>query len=298
MTETTEIKKVGVVGCGLMGHGIAQVCAQAGWDVVVRELEQAKLDRGLASIEKQLGRAVEKGRLEQADADAVRGRIQGTLDYGDLAECDLVIEAISEDLDRKLEMWRELDGIVKQGAAFATNTSSLAVIDQAAATSRPDRFLGLHFFNPPQEMPLLEVVQTVTTSEETLKLGFAFGEQLGKTVVHAKDKTGFVVNRLLVPFMLDAIRAYEEGVGSIEQIDAAMKAGANHPMGPFELLDFVGLDTTRAIAEIMFDEYRERRFAAPPTLRKMVAAGFYGRKSGRGFYDYSGETPVPADPGL
>jgi 3-hydroxybutyryl-CoA dehydrogenase len=290
-----EIKKVGVLGCGLMGHGIAQVAAQAGYDVVVREVDQGKLDKGLGKIQKQLARAVEKGKAEQSDADAVLGRIQGTLDYGDFADCDLVIEAITEDLGMKLDMWRELDGIVKDGAVLATNTSSLSVIDQAAATKRPDRFIGLHFFNPAQVMPLLEVVQTVTTDDESLKTGFEFGEKLGKTVVHAKDKTGFIVNRLLVPYMLDAIRAYEEGVGSVEQIDAAMKAGANHPMGPFTLLDFVGLDTTKSIADIMFDEYRERRFAAPPTLRKMVAAGYYGRKSGRGFYDYSGEKPEPVE---
>ncbi|MEA2373973.1 MAG: 3-hydroxybutyryl-CoA dehydrogenase [Thermoleophilaceae bacterium] len=293
-----EISKVGVVGAGLMGHGIAQVAAQAGYDVVLREVDQARLDKGLGRIEKQLGRAVEKGRMEQAEADAVRGRINATLEYGEFADCDLVIEAITESLEAKLEMWAELDGIVKDGAVLATNTSSLAVIDQAASTKRPNRFIGLHFFNPPQLMPLLEVVQTVTTDEESLQTGFEFGEKLGKLTVHAKDKTGFIVNRLLVPYLLDAIRAYEEGVGSIEQIDAAMKAGANHPMGPFTLLDFVGLDTTKSIADIMFDEYRERRFAAPPTLRKMVAAGWYGTKSGRGFYDYSGDKPVAVDPGL
>jgi 3-hydroxybutyryl-CoA dehydrogenase len=293
-----EISKVGVLGCGLMGHGITQVCAQAGWEVVVREVSQEKLEAGIGKIAKQLARAVEKGRAEQGDADAVRGRIQPTLDYSDLADCDLVIEAITEDLGLKLEMWKEVDGTVKEGAAFATNTSSLPVIDQAASTSRPDRFLGLHFFNPAQVMPLLEVVQTVTTSEETLKLGFDVGDRLGKTTVHAKDKTGFIVNRLLVPYMLDAIRAYEEGTGTIEQIDVAMQAGANHPMGPLTLLDFVGLDTTNAIADVMFDEYREKRFAAPPTLRRMVAAGYYGRKSGRGFYDYTGEKPVPTELGL
>jgi 3-hydroxybutyryl-CoA dehydrogenase len=293
-----EISRVGVLGAGLMGHGIAQITAQAGWDVVVREVDQERLDKGLGRIEKQLGRGVEKGRMEQSEADAVRGRIKGTLDYGDFGDCDLVIEAITEDLGLKLDMWRELDGIVKDGAVLATNTSSLSVIEQAAATKRPERFIGLHFFNPPQVMPLLEVVQTVTTDDESLRTGFEFGEKLEKQTVHAKDKTGFIVNRLLVPYMLDAIRAYEEGVGTIEQIDAAMKAGANHPMGPFTLLDFVGLDTTKSIADIMFDEYRERRFAAPPTLRKMVAAGFYGRKSGRGFYDYSGEKPVAADLGL
>ena len=293
-----EISRVGVCGAGLMGHGIAQVAAQAGYDVVLRDLDQERLDKGLGQIDKQLSRAVEKGKLEQGDADAVRGRIKGTLDYGDFADCNLVIEAITEDLGKKLDMWREMDGVVKDGAVFATNTSSLSVIEQAASTGRPDRFIGLHFFNPAQVMPLLEVVQTVTTSDEALQTGFTFGEKVGKLTVHAKDKTGFIVNRLLVPFMLDAIRAYEEGVGSIEQIDAAMKAGANHPMGPFTLLDFVGLDTTNSIADIMFDEYRERRFAAPPTLRKMVAAGFYGRKSGRGFYDYSGEKPVAVELGL
>jgi 3-hydroxybutyryl-CoA dehydrogenase len=292
------IKKVGVLGCGIMGHGITQICAQAGWDVVVREVSDEKLAGGIGKIEKQLGRAVEKGKLEQEDADAVRARIHGTLDYGELSDSDLVIEAITEDLAMKLEMWNEVDAVVKEGAFFASNTSSLAIIDQAASTSRPDRFLGLHFFNPAQVMPLLEVVQTVTTSEEALELGFEVGKELGKTAVHAKDKTGFIVNRLLVPYMLDAIRAYEEGVGSIAEIDAAMKAGANHPMGPLTLADFVGLDTLASIGGVMFDEYRERRFAAPPTLRKMVAAGWYGRKSGKGFYDYSGEQPEPSELGL
>src|ERR671915_1386681 len=231
-----EIKTVGVLGCGLMGHGITQVAAQSGYDVVVREVDQGTLDKGIGRIEKQLAKAVEKGKAEQADADAVRGRIQGTLDYGDLGDCDLVIEAITEDLQLKLDMWRELDGIVKDGAVCATNTSSLSVIDQAAATSRPQRFVGLHFFNPVQLMPLLEVVRTVTTEDEAFTTGMEFGEKLGKTCVPAKDKTGFIVNRLLVPFLLDAIRAYEEGFGSIEEIDTAMKAGANHPMGPLALL--------------------------------------------------------------
>jgi 3-hydroxybutyryl-CoA dehydrogenase len=293
-----DVNKVGVLGAGLMGHGIAQVSAQAGYDVVLRETDDATLQKGIGKIEKQLSRAVEKGRMEQSEADEVRGRIQATTDYGDLADCDLVIEAITEDLGLKLEMWRELDGIVKDGAVLATNTSSLSVIDQAASTKRPERFIGLHFFNPAQVMPLLEVIQTVTTDEESLATGFAYGERVKKLTVHAKDKTGFIVNRLLVPYMLDAIRAYEEGVGAIDQIDAAMKAGANHPMGPFTLLDFVGLDTTKSIADIMFDEYRERRFAAPPTLRKMVAAGWYGRKSGRGFYDYSEGEPKVVDLGL
>jgi len=287
-----EIKKVGVLGAGLMGHGIAQVAAQAGYDVVLREVDQGKLDKGIGRIEKQLGRAVEKGKLEQSDADAVRGRIQGTLDYSDLADCDLVVEAITEDLGLKLEMWKEVDGIVKDNALFATNTSSLAVIDQAAATSRPDKFFGLHFFNPAQVMKLVEVVQGITTSEETFDAGKEFTQSIGKLGIPTKDKAGFIVNRLLVPYMLDAIRAYEEGVGTVEEIDAAMKAGAGHPMGPLTLADFVGLDTLGSICDVLYDEFRERRFAQPPTLRKMLAAGWYGKKSGTGFYDYSGDEPV------
>jgi 3-hydroxybutyryl-CoA dehydrogenase len=286
-----EIRKVGVLGCGLMGHGIAQICAQAGWDVVVREVDQGRLDSGVAKIEKQLARAVEKGKAEQGEADAVRARISATMEYADLTESDLVIEAITEDLDLKLEMWREVDGIVKQGAILATNTSSLPVAEQAGATSRPESFLGLHFFNPAQVMPLLEVVRAERTSDEAYRLGFEVGERLGKTTVAARDNRGFIVNRLLVPYMLDAIRAYEQGVGSIEDIDAGMKAGASHPMGPLTLADFVGLDTLASIAGVMHDAYGEERFAAPPTLTKLVEAGDYGRKSGRGFYDYSGERP-------
>jgi 3-hydroxybutyryl-CoA dehydrogenase len=287
-----EIKKVGVLGAGLMGHGIAQVTAQAGYDVVLREVDEERLAKGTAKIEKQLARAVEKGKQEQSDVDAVRARINGTLDYADLADCDLVIEAITEDLQVKLEMWRAVDPIVKPAALFATNTSSLAVINQAAATSRPEQFFGLHFFNPAQVMKLVEVIRCVTTSDETFKSGVQFAESLGKLAVQTKDKAGFIVNRLLVPYMLDAIRAYEEGVGSIAEIDEAMKAGAGHPMGPLTLADFVGLDTLGAICDVMFDEFRERRFARPPTLRKMLAAGWYGRKSGKGFYDYSGEQPT------
>ena len=292
-----EIKKVGVVGCGLMGHGIAQVAAQAGLDVVVREVDQAVLDKGLGKIEKQLARAVEKGKAEQADADAVRGRIQGTTDYADLADCDLVIEAITEDLERKLEMWREVDGIVKEGAYFATNTSSLPVIAQAAATTRPERFLGLHFFNPAQVMKLVEVIRAVTTSDEAFQAGVQFAKSIDKMGVQTRDNAGFIVNRLLVPYLLDGMRAYEEGVGSITEIDEAMKAGAGHPMGPLTLSDFVGLDTLGSICDVMFDEFREKRFAQPPILRKMLAAGWYGRKSGMGFYDYSGEAPAE-NPGL
>ena len=292
-----EIGKVGVLGAGLMGHGIAQVAAQAGYDVVLREVDDDRLAKGVGKIEKQLARAVEKGKLEQGDADAVRARIAPTLDYGDLAGCDLVIEAITEDLGLKLAMWRELDGIVKPEAYFATNTSSLAVVDQAAATSRPERFLGLHFFNPAQVMALVEVIRAVTTSDEAFQTGLEFASSLGKQPVQTRDSAGFIVNRLLVPYMLDAIRAYEEGVGSIGEIDAAMKAGAGHPMGPLTLADFVGLDTMGAICDVLFDEFRERRFARPPLLRKMLSAGWYGRKSGTGFYDYSGEAPVP-NPGI
>jgi len=287
-----EISKVGVVGCGLMGHGIAQVAAQAGYDVVVREIEQGALDKGLGRIDKQLARAVEKGKLEQGDSEAIRGRIQGTLDYAELADCQLVIEAITEDLPSKLQMWREVDGIANPDAVFATNTSSLAVIDQAAATGRPERFLGLHFFNPAQVMKLVEVVRCITTSDEAFDTGRQFTERVGKLGVPTKDKAGFIVNRLLVPYMLDAIRAYEEGVGTISQIDQAMMAGAAHPMGPLTLADFVGLDTLGSICDVMFDEFRERRFARPPTLRKMLAAGWFGKKSGMGFYDYSGEQPA------
>jgi 3-hydroxybutyryl-CoA dehydrogenase len=294
-----DIEKVGVAGGGLMGHGIAQVAAQAGYQVYLREVDQQRLDGAVGKIEKQLARAVEKGKMEQSAADEIRARLHPTLDLGDFADCQLVIEAITESLPEKIELWKELDKTVKDpNAVLATNTSSLAVIDQAVATARPNRFIGLHFFNPAQVMPLLEVIRTVTTDDDAFDAGLAFGEKLGKSVVKAKDKTGFIVNRLLVPYMLDAIRAYEEGVGSIEDIDSAMKGGAAHPMGPFTLLDFVGLDTTKSIADIMFDEYRERRFAAPPTLRKMVSAGWFGKKSGRGFYDYSGERPVAVDPGL
>src|SRR3954470_12726882 len=293
-----EIQKVGVCGLGLMGHGIAQVAAQSGYQVVAREVDDERVQKGIGKIEKQLGRAVEKGKLEQSAADEIRGRIDASTSFDGFDDCDLVIEAITENLGMKLELWKELDVRVKDGAVFATNTSSLSVIDQAVATERPHRFIGLHFFNPAQVMPLLEVVRTVTTEDDAFEAGLSFGNRLGKTVVRCKDKTGFIVNRLLVPYMLDAIRAFEEGVGSIEEIDTAMKGGAAHPMGPLTLLDFVGLDTTASIADIMFDEYREKRFAAPPTLRKLVAAGFYGKKSGRGFYDYSGDTPVAVDPGV
>jgi 3-hydroxybutyryl-CoA dehydrogenase len=288
-----QIEKVGVLGAGLMGHGIAQVAAQSGYEVVVREVDEQTLAKGIRKIEKQLARAVEKGKSSQEDADAVRGRIHGTIHYRELADCDLVIEAITESLELKLAMWREIDEIVKPQAVFATNTSSLAVIDQAAHTGRPQQFVGLHYFNPAQVMKLVEVVRCVTTSDETLATGLQFVRSVGKLAIPTRDKAGFIVNRLLVPYLVDAIRAHEEGVGSVPEIDEAMKAGAGHPMGPLTLIDLIGLDTLGSICDVLFEEFRERRFAQPPTLRKMVAAGWHGRKSGTGFYDYSGEQPQP-----
>ncbi len=293
-----RIEKVGVLGAGLMGHGIAQVAAQSGYEVVLREVDDATLQQGIGKIEKQLARAVEKGKASHEDADAVRGRIKGTIDYGDLADCDLVIEAITENLGLKLEMWKELDAIVKVEAVFATNTSSLAVIDQASVTSRPEKFVGLHYFNPAQVMKLVEVVRCVTTSDEALETAQEFASSEGKLAIATKDRAGFIVNRLLVPYLLDGMRAYEEGVGSIGEIDEAMKAGAGHPMGPLALSDFVGLDTLGSICDVLFDEFRERRFARPPVLRKMLSAGWYGRKSGMGFYDYSGEASPAENPGI
>jgi 3-hydroxybutyryl-CoA dehydrogenase len=292
-----KIEKVGVLGAGLMGHGIAQVAAQTGYQVVLRELDDATLAKGIGKIEAQLARAVEKGKASQQDADAVRARIRGTLDYADLAGCDLVIEAITENLELKLQMWRELDPIVKGDAVFATNTSSLAVIDQAAVTRRPGQFVGLHYFNPAQVMKLVEVVRCVTTNDHAFATALQFASSEGKLAIPTKDRAGFIVNRLLVPYLLDAIRAYEEGVGSVPEIDEAMKAGAGHPMGPLTLADFVGLDTLGSICDVLVAEFSERRFARPPLLRKILAAGWYGRKSGIGFYDYSGESPL-ANPGI
>jgi 3-hydroxybutyryl-CoA dehydrogenase len=288
-----EIKKVGVLGAGLMGHGIAQVAAESGYLVVLREVDEATLQKGVGKIAKQLARAVEKGRATQEEADAVSGRIQGTIHYRDLHDCDLVIEAITESLPLKLEMWKEIDEIVGTDAVFATNTSSLSVIDQAAVTGRPGQFVGLHYFNPAQVMQLVEVVRCLTTTEDAFQTALDFARSENKLAIPTQDKAGFIVNRLLVPYMLDAIRAYEEGVGSVGEIDEAMKAGAGHPMGPLTLADFVGLDTLGSICDVLFEEFRERRFAHPPTLRKMLSAGWYGRKSGLGFYNYSGPTPEP-----
>lgn len=287
------IRKVGVLGCGLMGSGIAQVSAQAGYPTVVREVEQKFLDKGLAGIEKSLGKFVEKGRMTAADRDTCMARLQGTVALNDLAECDIVIEAIIENADLKKETYAALDKIVKKDAIFASNTSSLTITELSMATVRPKQFVGLHFFNPVPIMKLVEVVRTILTSDEAFSAAFEFAKTLGKEPVAARDNSGFIVNRLLVPYLLDAIRAYEEGVGSIDDIDKAMVLGCGYPMGPFTLLDFVGLDTTHYITEVMFNEYREKRFASPALLRKMVLAGRYGRKSGAGFYDYSAERPVP-----
>jgi 3-hydroxybutyryl-CoA dehydrogenase len=292
-----KIERVGVLGAGLMGHGIAQVAAQSGYEVVLREVDEQTLAKGVGKIEKQLARAVERDKMSADEAQQVRERITGTVSYGDLSECDLVIEAITESLPMKLEMWREVDPIVKGEAVFATNTSSLAVIDQAAVTSRPGQFVGMHYFNPAQVMKLVEVIRCVTSTDAAFDTALEFARSQGKLAIPTKDKAGFIVNRLLVPYMLDAIRAYEEGVGSANEIDEAMKAGAAHPMGPLTLADFVGLDTLGSICDVLFEEFSERRFARPPILRKMLAAGWYGRKTGIGFYDYAGETPVE-NPGI
>jgi 3-hydroxybutyryl-CoA dehydrogenase len=281
------ISKVGVVGCGLMGSGIAQVCAQAGFATVVREVSDALLQKGLGGIEKNLARLVEKGTLTQPDADAVRGRLRGTTNLDNLKDCDVVIEAIIEQLPAKLELFGALDKICPRSTVFASNTSSLLVTEMAAGTQRPERFVGLHFFNPVPVMKLVEVVRTIATDPAVYDQMVEFGRTLGKVPVRAGDSTGFIVNRLLVPYLLDAIRAYEEGVGSIEDIDNSMKLGCGYPMGPLTLLDFVGLDTTYYIANIMFDEFKEKRFAPPALLKRMVLAGWNGRKAGRGFYDYS-----------
>jgi 3-hydroxybutyryl-CoA dehydrogenase len=282
------IRKVGVLGAGLMGSGIAEVCAKAGYDTVVREVSEALVRTGVARIEASLARAVEKGKLPAADRDTAWKRISSTTRLEDLADCDLIIEAIVENLPAKTETYRALDAVCKPATIFCSNTSSLTITEMSAATSRPDRFAGLHFFNPVPVMKLVEVVRTIATSEETADTVFAFAKSLGKEPVRAHDNSGFIVNRLLVPYLLDAVRALEEGVGTKEDIDKGMELGCGHPMGPLKLLDFVGLDTTYAIAQIMYDEYREKRFAAPPLLKRMVLAGRYGKKSGRGFYEYGG----------
>ena len=280
------IKTVGVLGAGLMGSGIAEVAAKAGYKTIVREVSEELSRKGRARIEASLARAVEKGKLDGADRDAAKARLSETTRLEDLADCDIVIEAIVENLDTKNETFGALDRVCKPETIFCSNTSSLTITEMSAATTRPDRFAGLHFFNPVPVMKLVEVVRTIATSKETEDAVFAFAKSLGKEPIRANDNSGFVVNRLLVPYLLDAVRAVEEGVGTKEDIDRGMELGCGHPMGPLRLLDFVGLDTTYFIAEIMFNEYREKRFAPPPLLKRMVLAGRLGKKSGRGFYDY------------
>jgi len=293
-----EIKKVGVLGCGLMGSGIAQVAATAGYTTVVRDVSDAAMAKGKAGIGKSLDKFVEKGKLSAADHDAALARLSYVTEVAALKDCDIVIEAVTEDLDLKNDLWQQLDGMCPAHTIFASNTSSLTIAAMASATKRPDRFVGLHFFNPVPLMQLVEVVRTVTTSPATFDRSMAFAKSLGKEAVAAKDNSGFIVNLLLVPYLLDAIRALEHGVANTVDIDNAMKLGCGYPMGPLTLLDFVGNDTTYKIAEIMFTEYRETRYAPPPLLKRMVMAGLYGRKSGKGFYDYSANPPVPVDLGL
>ena len=293
-----QINTVGVLGCGLMGSGIAQVAAQAGYEVIVLETEQKALDKGLAGIEFSLAKFVErgpeKGGITVQQKEEARARLRGTQKKEDLAQCDIVIEAIIENIEEKKKVYSALDSIVKPKAIFATNTSSISVTELMTATKRVDRFIGLHFFNPVPIMKLVEVVRTIATTDQVIDTAVEFGKKLGKVPVRTSDKTGFIVNRLLVPYLLDAIRAYEEGVGSIPDIDNAMKLGCGYPMGPFTLLDFVGLDTTYYITHVMYDEFKEQRFASPPLLKRLVLAGWYGKKSGKGFYDWSDpKNPVP-----
>ena len=294
----TDIKRVGVLGCGLMGSGIAQVAAAAGYETVARDVSKDIGDRARAGIEKSLAKFVEKGKLSAADRDATLKRLSFTTTVADLQSCDIVIEAVTEDLEVKNALWKELDTLCPPQTIFASNTSSLKIAAMAAATKRGDRFVGLHFFNPVPLMPLVEVVRTVTTSDEAFRRAFAFAKSLGKEAVAAKDNSGFIVNLLLVPYLLDAIRAVEHGVATIPDIDKAMQLGCGYPMGPLTLLDFVGLDTTYKIAEIMFAEYQQAHYAPPPLLRRMVLAGMYGKKSGKGFYDYSATPPVVSNLGL
>jgi len=290
-----EIKKVGVLGCGLMGAGIAQTAATAGFETIVREMSEDLITKGFSGIEKSLARFTEKGSITAQQQSEIRGRLKGTTSLEELADCDIIIEAIIENLDTKRETYVRLDDLCKPETIFASNTSSLSITEMMNVTSaaRQQRFIGLHFFNPVPLMKLVEVVRTILTSDEVYEQAVEFGKKLGKTPVRAEDKTGFIVNRLLVPYLLDAIRALEEGVGSTVDIDNAMKLGCGYPMGPLTLGDFVGLDTTYYIAEIMFNEFREKRFAPPPLLKRMVMAGLYGRKSGRGFYDYSTDPKNP-----
>jgi 3-hydroxybutyryl-CoA dehydrogenase len=283
-----QIKKVGVLGCGLMGAGIAQVCAQAGFTTVVREVEQAYLDKGLQRIQGILAKDVSKGKISAEQQEAALSRLHGTTDFADLADCDLIIEAIVENIEVKREVFTALDALCPAHTIFVSNTSSLTIVEMAAVTKRADRFAGLHFFNPVPVMKLVEIVRAITTSAETVQTLREFSQAVGKTSIEARDTTGFIVNRLLVPYLLDAVRVLESGVATKEDIDEGMKLGCGHPMGPLALLDFVGIDTVYYIANIMFEEFREPRFAPPSLLRRMMLAGHLGRKSGQGFYTYGG----------
>ena len=294
----SRIKTVGVLGCGQMGSGIAQVIAAAGFKVLVRDLQADLLARGRKTIEQSLAKFVEKGTLDAGARDASLDRITFTTDLKDLAGCELVIEAVTEDLELKNRQWAALDDICPPETVFASNTSSLSIMAMATVTGRPDRFLGLHFFNPVPMMPLVEVVRTVATSPDSLEEASAFVRRLGKEPIAAKDSAGFIVNLLLVPYMLDAVRAVERGVASVADIDTGMKLGCGHPMGPLTLLDFVGLDTAMKVGEILYQEFREARYAPPPLLKRMVLAGWFGKKSGKGFYDWSAKPPVPTELGL
>ncbi len=289
----SDQKTVGVVGCGLMGSGIAQVCAEAGHNVIVREVNDALLAKGLGSIDKFLGKGVEKGKLTAEKKAEIMGRLKGTTKLEDLALCGIVIEAVVENIALKHETFGALNRICGKDTIFASNTSSLSITEMAAGSGRADRFVGLHFFNPVPLMKLVEVVRGTLTSPDVFEAMCAFGTGIGKTVVRATDKPGFIVNRLLVPYMVDAIRALEQGVGSVQDIDEGMRLGCGYPMGPFALLDFVGLETTYYIANIMFDEFKDSRYAPPTLLKRMVQAGMYGKKTGKGFYDYSTNPPTP-----
>jgi 3-hydroxybutyryl-CoA dehydrogenase len=282
-----SIRTVGVLGCGLMGAGIAQVSAASGYKTIVREVNDALLQKGLGRIRKFLDAGIEKGKGTPEARDRTLANLSGTTSFDAFKDCDLVVEAIVENLDEKRATYAALEGVVPERTIFVSNTSSLCITELAAATKRPDRFGGLHFFNPVPVMKLVEVIRALTTSDETYKTTFAFAQSLDKEPITAPDRPGFIVNRLLVPYLLDAIRAYENGLGSLEDIDKGMKLGCGHPMGPFTLLDFVGLDTTYYIANIMFEEFRESAYAPPPLLKRMVLAGYLGRKSGRGFYTYA-----------
>ena len=293
-----KIRKVGVLGGGLMGSGIAQVSAAAGFPTTVREVSPALCEKSRQAIEKYLAKGIERGKVTAAERDTALGKLRFVTELKELADSDLLIEAVVEDLDVKNSLWSQLNQITRPDAIFASNTSSLTIIAMATASGRPDRMLGMHFFNPVPLMKLVEVVRTITTSEETEQRALDFVRALGKEPIRAKDSSGFVVNLLLIPYMIDAIKALESNVASVEDIDKGMQLGAGHPMGPFTLLDFVGLDTVYKIAEIMFTEYRESRYAPPPLLKRMVLAGMLGRKSGKGFYDYSSTPPRVSSLGL